>query len=273
MDDAFPEPARDGGAGSVFETTRWSLVYRAGSGDATALGELLRVYDRPVLAYCFAWWADDGTVAPEDVKQDFLLELATGNLLALAVEGRGRFRSLLLTALDRYVAGVWRKKLAAKRGGRLLRLDVSELELLADRGELAEEAFDGKLREVFLQRVTARLRRDWAARGEEKAFLALYPMVFGKEDALKQREAAAKLGVPQGSIGAWLDRLKAEIPPAEREELISLCGRADAESEDILRVRGRVAFSDFKKRRKRGSADISRKGRADGKEAGDECDE
>ena len=90
-----------------FATTRWSVVLSCANSVTTgdkarqALAELCRIYWRPI----FAFICRRGYTVPDaqDLTQDFFLMVLEGNLLSLADPLRGRFRSLLLKALQNFL--------------------------------------------------------------------------------------------------------------------------------------------------------------------------
>jgi RNA polymerase sigma-70 factor (ECF subfamily) len=105
-----------------FPTTHWSLIGRAGTVDPAvkrqALGELLTRYMPAIKAYLTV----KRHVAPDqvdDLFQGFVTsKVLEQDLIAHADRHKGKFRTWLLTALDRYVISDWRHRSAVKRGGR-----------------------------------------------------------------------------------------------------------------------------------------------------------
>jgi len=105
--------------GGRFPTTHWSLVARAGQ-DATeakrqALGELLVRY----LSALRAHLVYGKRLAPEDAD-DLLQEFVAAKILEKELIGRadaqlGKFRTFLLTALDRFLIDRLREQAARKR--------------------------------------------------------------------------------------------------------------------------------------------------------------
>ena len=102
-----PETPIDGFGQARFMTTRWSIVLSC-SDSATdeekaqaALAELCKIYWRPV----FAFICRQGHSVPDaqDLTQEFFAKVLKGRLLQSADRNRGRFRSLLLTALQRFL--------------------------------------------------------------------------------------------------------------------------------------------------------------------------
>src|SRR5438128_12158425 len=106
---------------SIFQTTRWSLILSCGDGEESkaeaqkALTELCRTYWRPT----FAFICRRGYSVPDaqDLTQDFFLMVLEGDILKRADPSRGRFRSLLLKALQNFLIDDSIRKRAQKRGG------------------------------------------------------------------------------------------------------------------------------------------------------------
>ena len=107
-----------GGAGGAFLTTHWSLIDQAGNKDQdpdrALIGLLLEQYWRPV--YCYVRSKGHGNEQAKDLTQGFFHEVVLGHeLLQRADSAKGRFRSLLLTALNRYLINVHNAENACKR--------------------------------------------------------------------------------------------------------------------------------------------------------------
>jgi RNA polymerase sigma factor (sigma-70 family) len=104
-----------------FITTRWSVVLSCANMEIEtaaardALSELCKTYWRPIFAYICrrGYSAQDA----EDLTQDFFTNLLQGHLLQRADPERGRFRSLLLKALQDFLGHAVEKLRARKRGG------------------------------------------------------------------------------------------------------------------------------------------------------------
>lgn len=102
-----------------FPTTRWFLVARAGQepsgGQRPALSELLQRY-LPALRAHLVQTRHLAPDAADDVLQSFVAtKFLAQNLAGQANPARGRFRTLLLTALDRFAVSEWRRQTARKR--------------------------------------------------------------------------------------------------------------------------------------------------------------
>src|SRR5438094_6158446 len=88
-------------------TTRWSIVLSCTDSDGdeqkahAALAELCKIYWRPV----FAFICRQGHSVPDaqDLTQDFFAMVLKGRLLQRADRSGGRFRSLVLKALQNFL--------------------------------------------------------------------------------------------------------------------------------------------------------------------------
>ena len=93
----------------TFPQTAWSLVGRAGKHDSAALNELLSVYLPVIRSYLIHVRRLDAQEC-DDVVQGFIERcVLRGSLLSRADRQRGRFRSLLVVALNNYLIDQGRK--------------------------------------------------------------------------------------------------------------------------------------------------------------------
>ena len=106
-----------GGAGEAFLTTHWSLiddVRQEKDGDRALIGLLLERYWKPV--YCYLRRRGYRNADAKDLTQGFFHEVVLGHeLIAKADQTKGRFRSLLLIALNRYLINAHNAETACKR--------------------------------------------------------------------------------------------------------------------------------------------------------------
>ncbi|MCC5828835.1 MAG: sigma-70 family RNA polymerase sigma factor [Phycisphaeraceae bacterium] len=109
-----------------YPRTSWTLIERVGRGDAEALSDLLLRYAGPLRAHLRLRRGINPTDA-EDLVQSFIADkVIEKEIIRLAHRDAGRFRTFLLTALDRYATSQWRKDHADKRqpdGGAIRTLD------------------------------------------------------------------------------------------------------------------------------------------------------
>jgi RNA polymerase sigma-70 factor (ECF subfamily) len=107
-----------GGTGRAFLTTHWSVIEAAGSGDEDGdralIGLLLNQYWRPV--YCYLRRRGYPNEQAKDLTQGFFHEVVLHKrLVEKADPAKGRFRSLLLITLNRYISDARDAQTARKR--------------------------------------------------------------------------------------------------------------------------------------------------------------
>ena len=232
-----------------FATTRWSLVLTAGRNDTEssvlALAELCERYWYPVYAYTRRRGhnADDA----RDLTQAFFVMLLEKQSLGFADPARGRFRTFLLTSMQNFLAGEWRKNQALKRGGdvEFLSLDFESAEQSYSHEpshNLTPEAiYERRWALALLEQAVSDLRDQYAANGKSELFEALKGFLGGTDQTLPYSELAERLGQSEGALRTAVSRLRsrwqqqirelvAETVPAEsevRDELQNLIAALD----------------------------------------------
>jgi RNA polymerase sigma-70 factor (ECF subfamily) len=148
----------------VFPTTHWSLVGRASvsrtpdAAGRVALTELLRIYLPALNAHLTGPMRMDPHRA-DDLLQGFLTDkVVEQNMIALADPKRGRFRTFLLTALERFIVDVHRHDSARKRSPRSKLLDVDENADQLAAGGNPSDTFDRAWAGEVLAEVMRRMR-------------------------------------------------------------------------------------------------------------------
>jgi len=160
-----------GGTGEAFLTTHWSAIEDAVSEDEdknqALIGLLLKRYWKPV--YCYLRRQGYDNEQAKDLTQGFFHEVVLGRgLVEKADQSKGRFRSFLLIALNRYLIDVKNEEVARKRipKDKLVPLDkVEPLELPQSVAQSAPEdsfnyAWVSSLLEQVLQEVEAKCHED-----------------------------------------------------------------------------------------------------------------
>ncbi len=124
-----------GGAASRFHTTQWSNILSAQTTDESRrqliLKDLIETYWKPV--YCYLRRKGCGNETAKDLTQAFFSEIVLGrDLIRKADRAKGKFRTLLVLALERYYASYLRSQGRIKRGGKahIVSLDVPHMENL-----------------------------------------------------------------------------------------------------------------------------------------------
>jgi RNA polymerase sigma-70 factor (ECF subfamily) len=239
-----------GANGGAFATTLWSVVAAAGDASAAAaqpaLEQLCRSYWYPLYAHVRrrGYSREDA----EDLTQAFFARLLKHGSLSAADSSRGRFRCFLLAGLNHFLANEWNKARAEKRGGDRshLSFDAARAEQLYDREDSRElnpeELYERSWALQFLDHVRARLREMYAGEGKADRYEALERFLPGEEDPPSYAQAAAQLGVPEGTLKAEVHRLKRRYGELLREEIahtVAGPGQIDDELRYLIQVLGR----------------------------------
>lgn len=132
---------------SAFHTTHWTQILDAGSQGQpqcqSALHELLSQYWKPVYHHLCAKGYEREEA--KDLTQGFFYEIVLGrDLIQLADRSKGRFRTFLLTALDRYATDSRRSERRKKRApeGGIINLDNVDWFSVPDPDGPSTEVFD-----------------------------------------------------------------------------------------------------------------------------------
>ena len=151
-----------GGTGQAFLTTHWSVIENIGSSDEdrsrALIGSLLSKYWKPV--YCYLRRKGHDNEQAKDLTQGFFHEVVLGrSLIQKADQSKGRFRSFLLIALNRYLITARTGQAAQKRipKSKLVPLDITDLpELRQAASELTpEDSFNYTWVSALIEQVLA----------------------------------------------------------------------------------------------------------------------
>ena len=234
------------GARDRFLTTRWSLVARAGSDSAgarDALESLCAGYWYPLYAFARRRGLDHH--AAQDAVQGFFARLIEKHDLQAADQARGRFRSFLLAGLSNFLANLWDKERAEKRGGSLARLSIDEAAAETRfAGELAvsgspESCFEREWAREVIARSLAALETEWDRAGKRELFARLKPFLTAEATAADQASIAADLSKTENAIRIALHRLRKRFGELLRLEVggtVADPREVEAELEDLLRA-------------------------------------
>lgn len=196
-----------------FPTTHWTLIHSAGSEaeDAReALNQLLHRYWPALRAHLVI----RKRIAPDDADdlvQGFIQnKVLERDLLQAADADRGRFRTLLATALDNYVANEFRKRMAQKRtADRAVSLESDGLEGRAVQRDNPQQALDIAWTRQLLAEAIERMQRE-CNEGERSDLWAVFD-------------------------GRFLKPIFENAPPTSYDELIARFGfRSPAQASNAL---------------------------------------
>lgn len=234
-------PAGNGPAPSpAFVTTHWSMVVTAGRDDTPpsheALEQLCRAYWFPLYAYVRrrGYSPEDA----QDLTQEFFARLLERHWLARADRARGRFRTFLLTAMERFLANEWDKGRARKRGGGLaalpLQFETAETRYGDEPADqrTPEQSFERRWAVALLAQVLGRLEAEQQAEGKAAQFAALKSCLVGDRTSLPYAQIAEATGMTEGAVKVAVHRLRQRYRELLRLEIAQTVTSAeDVEAE------------------------------------------
>jgi RNA polymerase sigma-70 factor (ECF subfamily) len=216
-----------------FFTTRWSIVLAcsdSASGEATArkaLTDLCKTYWRPIFA--FICGRSYSVPDAQDLTQDFFLMLLEGDILKRADPSRGRFRSLLLKALQNFLADDTTRKGARKRGGDIkfvswddwMAESPSHLAISAREAETwpAEKIYDVRWAATAVEHALRQLGEECEARGRRRVFDVLSDYLAAERKDVSYQKLSKTLGVPETSVKRLVHQLRERYRTLLREEV------------------------------------------------------
>jgi RNA polymerase sigma-70 factor (ECF subfamily) len=237
-----------GGNGGRFKTTHWTAIEDIRAGDDAQgrflVGELIREYWKPV--YCYLRRKGRSNEEAKDLTQDFFQAVVLGReLIRRADPAKGRFRTLLLTALDRYLANVHRGQRAQKRipQEKLFHLEQADGSDLpeAARDFTGEESFNYAWVSDLLDRTLQEVEADCCRRGMSAHWNLFHDRVL--QPIIEDRapppmaELCAKHGIEEATkasnmIFAVKRRLQSALARQVRESVV----RDDEVSEEMAEL-------------------------------------
>ena len=205
-----------------FNTTRWSVVLScADSGIESAaardaLSELCKSYWRPIFTYvCRRGYS---TQDAEDLTQDFFTSLVNGPLLERADPERGRFRSLLLKALQDFLGHATEKLNAHKRGGgvKFVSWDdwmaeaPSQLTISAHvfNSWSPERVYDLRWAATVVEQALRRLREECQSKKRLRLFETLSLYLATERGDVSYHNLATTLGIAESAVKKQLHNLR-----------------------------------------------------------------
>jgi DNA-directed RNA polymerase specialized sigma24 family protein len=174
-----------GGAGDVFLTTHWSLIENIYGNDEdrnqALIGLLLNKYWKPV--YCYLRRKGYDNEQAKDLTQGFFQEVVLGrDLIQKADPSKGRFRSFLLMALNRYIINVRHEETAQKRIPKHRLLPLNEIDPPELPSEITEstpeDTFNYAWLSVLLEQIIAEVEAKCREQGLTIHWQAFYEKVI-----------------------------------------------------------------------------------------------
>ena len=210
-----------------FNTTRWSLVIRAGSDDqgeaSEAMALICRDYWYPLYAYVRR--SGRSREEAEDLTQEFFARLLERDIIGQARSERGKLRTFLLTVMKRFMINEWKRATAAKRGGGLEAVPIN-----FDEGEeryghepvdntTPDEIYERQWATTLLGRVMEVLRRDYASRGMDERFGLLKEALWWNAKEASYAELGEKIGMKENAVKQAVSRLRKQYRRELKDEI------------------------------------------------------
>ncbi len=231
-----------------FVTTRWSVILSCADSKggeqkvSKALAELCKIYWRPVFA--FICYQGHSVPDAQDLTQDFFLKVLKGQLLHRADRTRGRFRSLMLRALQDFLHDAAEKRHTRKRGGDVqfvswddwmaeapsrLSIPIHEAENWSP-----QRIFDVRWAATVVERALRRLGDECEKRGRRRVFDVLSVCLMGEREEVSYAKFSKTLGLSGEALKSLVHRLRGRYRALLREEVARTVERTD-EIDDELR--------------------------------------
>jgi RNA polymerase sigma-70 factor (ECF subfamily) len=245
-----------GGTGEAFLTTHWSLIESAGSGEEARnralIGLLMNRYWKPV--YCYIRRKGYGNEQAKDLTQGFFHEVVwERHLIEKADAAKGRFRSFLLLALDRYLVNEQESQAAQKRAprGRLVPLDMVEPPQLPESlaGSTPEDIFHYAWVSALLEGVLKQVEAKCCEEGKTVHWQVFRDRVLrpimDRTDPVPLKEICTRYGIDgEAKASNMIITVKRRFQAVLRQQLRSSVvsdEHAEGEVEEIRRFFPKVA--------------------------------
>jgi len=166
-----------------------------------------------------------------------------GDLLKRADPSRGRFRSLLLKALQNLLTDNTIRKRARKRGGDMKFVSWDEwmaeapsnLAITAQEAETwpAEKIFDVRWAATAVEHALRRLGEECEARGRRRVFDVLSDCLAAEREDVSYQKLSKSLGVPETSVKRLVHQLRQRYRTLLREEVAQTVEKPEDVDEEL----------------------------------------
>jgi len=201
------------------------------------MDELCRTYWYPLYAYIRR--RGHSVEEAQDLTQEFFARLIEKHWLADADATKGRFRTFLLTALNRFLAKEWRRSHAAKRGGhrQVISLDdTAEARYVREPASnlTAEKIYERRWALSVFDRALGRLREEYEAAGRARLYESLKEFLCGDPRDGRYALLGVEFEMSTGAIATAVHRLRQHYRQLVREEIAQTV-ESPAEVENEMR--------------------------------------
>jgi RNA polymerase sigma-70 factor (ECF subfamily) len=224
-----------------FCTTHWTTVLNArdlnSSASTAALEKLCQGYWFPLYAY-----ARRKGLNPEDAQdavQGFFAALLEKHFLNTVDRDRGKFRTFLLTAFNRFLLNLYDHQNRLKRGGATQIIEIDAID--AEKRYLYEPAdsmspdklFDRKWAQTVVRSSLSKLEKEYAMAGELHRFELLKPLMMGHLSDTGYRDIGTQLGLGEGGVKTVVRRMRLRFSTLLREELLQTLAQPQDTEEEL----------------------------------------
>ena len=167
-----------------------------------------------------------------------------GRLLGCADRSRGRFRSLVLKALQNFLRDAADRRRARKRGGEVQFVSwddwmaeaPSQLSISAQESESwsPERIFDLRWAATIVERALRRLGDECERRGRRRVFDVLSSCLAAERGDVSYAKFSKTLSLPEAAVKRLVHQLRQRYRALLREEVAQTVGKPD-EIDDELR--------------------------------------
>ena len=218
-----------------YPTTLWTRIFAARDGHADgeeAWQTLVERYRRPIRGQLDKYLKDKDDV--DNLEAEFVGRVFVQRLVPVADRQRGRFRFLLGSALQRFIASRLRTHYTQKHGLREthIPLDTKELDNLAaaptEAGDFGPDLDRDLARQIF-QRALDKARQHFLPRGTEEEF----EWLLGRKDSseVHDQEIARRLQIKAGTLKTRRHRSQILLREFFREEVADLVAPEEVDDE------------------------------------------
>jgi len=244
------EETATGGPSRRFNSTLWTVVLTAKDPASphrkVALETLVGAYWKPLYWYVRRRGHDPEST--KDIIQGFFTALIEKNYLQYVDRDRGKFRTFLLTAIQHYLADVYDRANAKKRGGghtvRSFEFEEAEVEGSLDRtsGESPDALFRREWAVGVLAKAIQALRAEYESSNRLQEFESIKTHLgYGASAGPSYAELAKRLGLSENDVRNRIHRARLHLREAILDVIRSY---TDGESETQEELRDLLlAFS------------------------------
>lgn len=208
-----------------------------------ALAQLCRDYWPPL--YSFVRRREFSPTDAQDLVQGFFADFLKRKAYAQTDRRKGKFRSFMLASLKHYMADVWDREQAIKRGGKqefvLLDDEVHAVEDGCGKHSTAllneDHEYERRWAAALVTRAVRSLETEFSQGAKARLFSELKPFITGGTGLLSQQDVAERLGIPIDTLRSHLSRMRARYRELLREEVARTIALTDDVDEELRHLR------------------------------------